>query len=183
MGEFSLLSLNTFGVPLYMGWNRLSRLASQLDRSPAMLICLQEVQQHAYLPLIQRGLTSYPHAISERHVYAPKGGLAIFSRLPVIQHRFEAFQDMGTWHSLSFPDWATHKGILSVHLEIDGLEVIVLNTHLNANYSGVWRRTNPSGANRAAPGAAIAPGNLRAPRRSPDHRVWRLQLSQALFLI
>ena len=143
MGEFSLLSLNTFGVPLYMGWSRLGRLARQLDCSPARLICLQEVQQHAYLPLIQRGLTSYPHAIYERHVYAPKGGLAIFSRLPVIQHRFEAFQDMGTWHSLSFPDWATHKGILSVHLEIDGLEVIVLNTHLNANYSGVWRRTNP----------------------------------------
>jgi endonuclease/exonuclease/phosphatase family metal-dependent hydrolase len=142
MGKFSLLSLNTFGVPLYMGWNRLDRLARQLDRSPAMLICLQEVQQHAYLSLIQRGLASYPYAISERHIYAPKGGLAIYSRLPVIRHRFEAYQDMGTWHSLSFPDWATHKGILSVNLEVDGLPIIVLNTHLNASYSGVWRRTN-----------------------------------------
>jgi endonuclease/exonuclease/phosphatase family metal-dependent hydrolase len=142
MGEFSLLSLNTFGVPLYMGWNRLGRLARQLECSSAMLICLQEVQQHAYLPLIQRCLASYPDAIYERHVYAPKGGLAIFSRLPVVQHRFEAYQDMGTWHSISFPDWATHKGILSVNLEVAGLPVIVLNTHLNANYSGVWRRAN-----------------------------------------
>jgi endonuclease/exonuclease/phosphatase family metal-dependent hydrolase len=143
MGEFSILSLNTFGTPLYLGWGRLRRLARQLDCLPDMVICLQEVQQNAYLPMIQRGLTSYPYSIYERHLYAPKGGLAIFSRLPVVQHRFEVYQDMGTWHSISFPDWATYKGILSVNLEIERLPIIVLNTHLNANYYGVWQRANP----------------------------------------
>jgi endonuclease/exonuclease/phosphatase family metal-dependent hydrolase len=143
MGEFSLLSLNTFGVPLYVGWKRLGRLARELNRLSVMTICLQEIQQNAYIPMIQRGLTSYPHHISERYLYAPKGGLAVFSRLPIIQYHFEVYQDMGSWHSISFPDWATYKGILSVNLDVDGLQIIVLNTHLNANYYGVWHRANP----------------------------------------
>ena len=143
MGEFSLLSLNTFGVPFYLSWSRLRRLAGELNRSAVTTICLQEIQQNAYMPMIRRGLTSYPYCISERHIYAPKGGLATFSRLPVAQHRFEVYQDMGTWYSISFPDWATYKGILSVNLEVEGVPVIVLNTHMNANYGGVWQRVNP----------------------------------------
>jgi endonuclease/exonuclease/phosphatase family metal-dependent hydrolase len=143
MGEFSVLSLNTFGVPLYVGWKRLSRLSLELNRLSVMTICLQEIQQNAYMPMIQRGLASYPYHISERHLYAPKGGLGIFSRLPILQYHFEVYQDMGTWHSISFPDWATYKGILSVNLDVDGLQIIVLNTHMNANYYGVWQRANP----------------------------------------
>jgi endonuclease/exonuclease/phosphatase family metal-dependent hydrolase len=143
MGEFSLLSLNTFGIPFYLGWGRLSRLTRVLDSLSVTAICLQEVQQNAYAPLIQRGLISYPHTIYERHSYAPKGGLAVFSRLPFAQHHFEVYQDRGNWLSISFADWALYKGILSVHFEVDGLPIIVLNTHMNANYSGVWHRANP----------------------------------------
>jgi len=180
MGEFSLLSLNTFGVPFYLGWGRLSRLSGVLNRLPVMVICLQEIQQSAYMPMIQRGLSAYPYSIYERHVYAPKGGLATFSRLPVVRHYFEAYQDMGTWHSLSFPDWATYKGFLSINLEVEGMPIIVLNTHLNANYSGVWRGTNPLArieqhqvqqlhqAIHALPEAAlvIACGDFNFPRNS-----------------
>lgn len=143
MGEFSLLSLNTFGTPLYLGWGRLRRLSRLLDRSPAMVICLQEVQQNAYASMIQRNLISYPHFFYERHIYAPKGGLAIFSRVPFVHHHFEAYQARGAWYNISFPDWATYKGILSVNLEVEGLPVIVLNTHMNANYFGTWQRANP----------------------------------------
>jgi endonuclease/exonuclease/phosphatase family metal-dependent hydrolase len=143
MGEFSLLSVNTFGIPFYLGWGRLKRLARELDSSNVSVICLQEVQQNAYTPMIRRNLTTYPNSIYVKHLYAPKGGLAIFSRLPVIRHRFEVYQVMGTWHSISFADWATHKGILSVNLEVQGMPVFVLNTHMNANYGGVWKRLNP----------------------------------------
>jgi len=72
MGEFSLLSLNTFGIPFYLGWGRLSRLTRELDRLHVTAICLQEIQQNAYAHLIQRGLTSYPHSAYERYRYAPK---------------------------------------------------------------------------------------------------------------
>ena len=143
MSEFSLLSLNTFGIPFYLGWGRLVRLTRELDRLRVTAICLQEVQQNAYAPLVQRGLASYPHHIFERHRYAPKGGLAVFSRLPLAHHRFDVYQDRGAWHSISFADWALYKGILSVHLAVDDLQIIVLNTHLNANYTGAWHRENP----------------------------------------
>jgi len=143
MSEFSLLSLNTFGLPFYLGWGRLKRLTRVLDRLSVTAICLQEVQQNAYAPLVRRGLTTYPHHIFERHRYAPKGGLAVFSRLSLARHRFEVYQDRGAWYSLSFADWALYKGILSVHLEVDGQLVVVLNTHMNANYSGIWHRGNP----------------------------------------
>jgi endonuclease/exonuclease/phosphatase family metal-dependent hydrolase len=143
MGDFSLLSLNTFGIPFYLGWGRLSRLTRLLDSLPVAAICLQEVQQNSYAPLLQRGLTSYPHTIYERHHYAPKGGLAVFSRLPLVQHQFEVYQERGTWLSIGFADWALYKGILSVNLEVDGLPITVMNTHMNANYSGIWHRANP----------------------------------------
>lgn len=143
MSEFSLLSLNTFGIPFYLGWSRLARLARQLDRSQVTAICLQEVQQNAYAPLVRRNLTAYPHHIFERHRYAPKGGLAVFSHLPITRHRFDVYQDRGAWHSISIADWALYKGILSIHLNLDGQSIVVLNTHMNANYSGVWLRENP----------------------------------------
>lgn len=142
MSEFSLLSLNTFGLPFYLGWERLGRLTRYLDVLPVTAICLQEIQQNAYAHLIQRGLPSYPHAAYERHHYAPKGGLAIFSRLPATDQRFEVYSDRGAWHSISFADWALHKGIQSVSFDVEGTPITVLNTHLNANYSGNWRSSN-----------------------------------------
>jgi endonuclease/exonuclease/phosphatase family metal-dependent hydrolase len=142
MAVFSLLSLNTFGIPFYLGLGRLRRLAGVLDSTPVNLVCLQEVQQNAYAPLIERRLSSFPYHAYERHRYAPKGGLAVFSRLPITQFQFEVYQERGNWHSISFADWALYKGILSVHLEVDGLQVLVLNTHLNANYGGVWNQVN-----------------------------------------
>jgi endonuclease/exonuclease/phosphatase family metal-dependent hydrolase len=142
MGEFSLLSLNTFGLPWYLGWERLGRMARQLNRLSVTTICLQELQQNAYAALFQRTLASYPHHAYEPHHYAPKGGLGIYSRLPLTDRRFEVYQDRGTWHSLSIADWATYKGMLVVSSEISGMSVFVINTHMNANYLGVWHPSN-----------------------------------------
>jgi endonuclease/exonuclease/phosphatase family metal-dependent hydrolase len=142
MGEFSLLSLNTFGLPLYLGWGRLRRMAGELNRLPVTAICLQEVAQNAYVSLIQRGLADYPHQLSERHHYAPKGGLALFSRLPFAGQRFEVYQDRGAWHSISSIERAQQKGIQLASYEIENLSVFVLNTHMNANYFGVWHPAN-----------------------------------------
>jgi endonuclease/exonuclease/phosphatase family metal-dependent hydrolase len=180
MGEFSLLSLNTFGLPFYLGWDRLGRMAQQLNRLAVTAICLQELQQNAYARLFQRSLSDYPHAAFERHHYAPKGGLGIYSRLPFIDRRFEVYQERGAWHSLSLADWATYKGLLMAQFEICGLPVCVINTHLNANYLGVWHPSNRltrilqhqvgqvSQAVRSLPGEAlvILCGDFNFPRDS-----------------
>jgi len=141
--EFSLISLNTFGIPFFLSLGRLKRLASELEQLDPTVICLQEIQQNAYAPLLVRCLPSYPQRAIFPHVYAPKGGLGTFSRVPLIQHRFEPYLDRGLRFFITFADWALFKGVLIVHLQINGVDVFVLNTHLNANYSGDWHSKNP----------------------------------------
>ena len=141
--EFSLLSLNTFGLPLFLGWWRLERLASELDNTGATIICLQEIQQNAYAPLLARSLKTYPHRAVYPYIYAPKGGLGIYSRLPLTRQRFEVYEDRGLRWLVTFSDWALYKGALIAGLKVQELEIIMLNTHLNANYTGNWNRKNP----------------------------------------
>ena len=141
--EFSLLCLNTFGIPFFLSWERLARLASELEQLGPLVICLQEIQQNAYGHLLARHLAAYPHRAIFPHVYAPKGGLGIFSRAALIQKRFEPYLDRGLRFLITFADWALFKGVLVVYLQIDGVDIFVLNTHLNANYSGDWHHKNP----------------------------------------
>ncbi len=139
----SLLSLNTFGVPFFLSWGRLTRLANELEQLGTKVICLQEIQQNAYASHLVNHLPAYPHRAIFPYLYAPKGGLGTFSRLPLNGQRFELYQDRGLRWLITFSDWALYKGILVTHLQIQGLDVFILNTHMNANYSGDWRRQNP----------------------------------------
>ena len=141
--EFTLLSLNTFGIPFFLSWGRLIRLAGELERLDSTVICLQEIQQNAYAPLLVRHLPAYPHRAVFPHVYAPKGGLGIFSCIPLIQQCFEPYLDRGLRFFITFADWALFKGVLIVNLQIEGINIFVLNTHMNANYSGDWHPKNP----------------------------------------
>ncbi len=136
--EFSLLSLNTFGLPLFLGFGRLARLMRQLNHSPAQILCLQEIQQNAYLPLLARGLPSFRHHAYERNRFAPKGGLYTAGRVSFHDTQFIAYQNRGRMVSLGVADWALNKGVLMSHADIAGQRVTMMNTHLHANYAGNW---------------------------------------------
>lgn len=141
--ELSLLSLNTFGTPFYLGWGRLARLAEKLEGLGPKVICLQEIQQNDYISLLARRLSTYPYRAFFPYIVAPKGGLGTFSRLPINGQQFELYQDRGLRWLITFSDWGLFKGVLAAHLALDGLEVFILNTHMNANYTGDWRPQNP----------------------------------------
>lgn len=138
MSEFSMLSLNTFGLPFFLGFGRLARLMRQLNHSPANVLCFQEIQQNSYLPLLKRGLTDYSHHIFERNRFAPKGGLYTASRVTLNAHQFIPYQNRGRMFSLGVADWALNKGVLLSQTQIGARRVIVMNTHLHANYAGNW---------------------------------------------
>ena len=144
MTSFSLLSLNTFGVPFYLSLGRIKRLALELNRLAPSLICLQEIQQNAYLPLLQHYLTAYSHLAYFRNRFAPKGGLftASISTYPIVKHSFFPFPNQGHLLSIGFSDWALNKGVLMTNLEVDKRCFVVMNTHLQANYLGDWRLSN-----------------------------------------
>lgn len=140
MGEFSLLTLNTFGLPLFLGWWRLARLMKQLDQYGAAVLCFQEIQQNAYVPLLERGLPDYQYYAYESNWFAPKGGLFTAAREPMEQSGFIAYENRGRPFSAGFADWALNKGVLMTRVQVQGRHIVVMNTHLHANYAGNWTR-------------------------------------------
>ena len=65
-----------------------------------------------------------------------------FSRPPINRQQFELYKDRGLRLLITISDWALQKGMLVSHLQVGELEIVIVNTHLNANYSGDWRREN-----------------------------------------
>jgi exonuclease III len=142
--SLSVLSLNTFGIPFYLSTWRIRPLASLLNRLGPTVICLQEVQQNAYLPELQRGLKGYSSFAFFRNLFAPKGGLftASASCCQVVGSEFFPFPNQGKPISLGFSDWWLNKGVLVVSMEVGGRAFVVMNTHLQANYMGDWQPSN-----------------------------------------
>jgi endonuclease/exonuclease/phosphatase family metal-dependent hydrolase len=144
LDSFSILSLNTFGVPFYLSLNRIRRLSGELNRLAPNLLCLQEIQQNAYLPRLQEGLSSYPNFAFSRNRFAPQGGLFTASTrdCKMISSSFLPFPNQGQPLSIGFSDWALNKGVLITILESHERGFVILNTHLQANYLADWRLSN-----------------------------------------
>ena len=142
MKTFSLISLNCFGVPTPTTRRRLLTLAGELNRREATVVCLQEIQSHNYRRLLIRACERYPSHAYVPFMHAPKGGLLTFARAPIEHVHFTLYRDRGRWYTPAIADWILHKGALVTNLTLDGVPIAVFNTHLTANYSGDWRRSN-----------------------------------------
>ena len=138
--SFSLLSLNCFGTPVPTTRRRLLALASQLERSNLQVICLQEVQSFVYQKLLTQACASYPYQAYEPYLHCPKGGLVTLSRVPLATQRFELYTEQGRWYLPTVMDKILQKGMLMTSLYWAGIPVVIINTHLLANYNGDWER-------------------------------------------
>jgi endonuclease/exonuclease/phosphatase family metal-dependent hydrolase len=144
MGRFSLLTLNSYGVPGISTAARLNRIAQALNEADYGVVCLQEVQSHRYRRLFQRACaTCYPSQAYQDFVHAPKGGLLTLSRTPIISQEYRLFKERGLWYTPALMDWILHKGVLLIRTIIEKLPVVILNTHLTANYTGNWAKGRP----------------------------------------
>lgn len=117
-------------------------LGSALNDLDADIVCLQEVQTNTYRRLLIETCRTYPYHSYEPFVHAPKGGLLTLSRHPIQRTRFVLYDVRGLWYTPALADWILHKGVLFTHTQIGDLAVTVMNTHLTANYTGDWSRTN-----------------------------------------
>jgi endonuclease/exonuclease/phosphatase (EEP) superfamily protein YafD len=138
--SLELLSLNCFGAPVPTTRRRLRALAHHLEQSSLQIVCLQEVQLFTYKNLLFRALVSYPFQAHEPHLHCPKGGLVTLSRTPLVTQYFETFVEQGRWYLPTAMDRFLQKGMQISTLYWGDVPVVVINTHILANYSGDWER-------------------------------------------
>src|SRR5262245_31221947 len=137
MPTFTLLTFNCLGAPGVGTRRRLLTLARELEGAPYDVVCLQEVQSQIYRRLLVHACGSYT-SIYAPYIYAPRGGLLTLALRPIIGNQFTPYRERGRLHSPAIVDWPLHKGVLRTSLAVEDLTVVVLSTHLNANYSGNW---------------------------------------------
>ena len=138
--SLSLLTLNCFGTPVPRARRRLRALARQLEHSTIQLVCLQEVQLVFFQRLLIQACASYPFEAFEPHLHSPKGGLVTLSRMPLATQLFETYTEQGRWYLPTAMDRFLRKGMLISSLHWGSTPVVVINTHVIANYNGDWER-------------------------------------------
>lgn len=142
MAEFSLVTYNCFGAPTPRARRRLLALAHELNRRAESVVLLQEVQANIYRRLLIEASTGYPFSSYEPFIYAPKGGLLTLAQLPIERREFILYRAREIVRPPAMMDWALHKGVLLVRTAVAGVPVVLLNTHLSANYSVNWNQGN-----------------------------------------
>jgi len=138
--SFSLLTLNCFGGYLPHTRRRLLALAHELERRADQVVCLQEIQLNRYLRLLSKACVSFPHQVYEPYFQCPKGGLLTLARTPIKSRQFISYTERGLWYTPMIMDKILYKGMLVTSIEWEQIPLIVINTHLLANYIGDWER-------------------------------------------
>lgn len=138
--SFSLLTLNCFGLWLPNTRRRLLALAKELEGSSYQVVCLQEIQLHRYRKVLVEGCASYSYAVFEPYIHCPKGGLLTLSRLPLTSSFFQPYEERGLWYTPMLLDRLFFKGMLITKLTWANNPIVIINTHLLANFAGDWER-------------------------------------------
>jgi endonuclease/exonuclease/phosphatase (EEP) superfamily protein YafD len=138
--SFSLMTLNCFGGYLPYTSRRLLALARELECSSSQVVCLQEIQLNRYQRLLARACMSFPYSFHEPYFHCPKGGLLTLSRIPITDKSFEPYVERGLWYTPMIMDKLLYKGMLIHNLIWAGISMVIINTHVLANYVGDWER-------------------------------------------
>lgn len=129
--SLSLLTFNTLGTPLFAPMIKLryERFSKLLNEGNYDILCLQEVTTYYHLSLLKKNLTKYPYRAYKKFLYGPKGGIVIFSKVPLENVRYDSFTALG---SLTMYTQLVRNGILSC--TVKDLPVRILNTHLITDF-------------------------------------------------
>src|SRR4051812_31083694 len=101
--QFSFLTFNTLGTPI-LSPNlraRYHKIAKMLNDSHVDIVCLQEVQTYYHVHVLKKFMRSYPYVLFNKNFVGPKGGLAIFSKIPLETHQFFTYTNLGDLHNFT----------------------------------------------------------------------------------
>jgi endonuclease/exonuclease/phosphatase family metal-dependent hydrolase len=141
MTRFRVLTFNC----LFRGAarERLDAVARLLDKSDIDLLCLQEVTQRRNVRLLESRLASYgPADYRPLAGVAVKGGLVNLGRGPIERSSYEVFKERGPRWTLGWADRLLAKGFLTSSTRLDGAAIVIVNTHVLANYDEDWAPGN-----------------------------------------
>ena len=117
---------------------RLRAIGRELSPIGADLICLQEVVWRSRIELL-----GWPHSIVRRTIGpAVAGGLVTLSTAPIEATSYEVYRQHGLWRTLGAADRLWRKGFLVSWLQHASRPLVMINTHLLANYDEDWSPTN-----------------------------------------
>ena len=147
--QLKVVSFNIWDLPYWFVKNRRQRIlliAEYLQRLDAEIVCLQESfdVHHRRLLYEHLGLERYyaSGGFEETRkaplaVFDTTGGLVIFSKFPIIQHKFVPFNQF----TLSLVERIGRKGVLEATIETPYGVMLVLNTHLHMGKNFFARNT------------------------------------------
>jgi endonuclease/exonuclease/phosphatase family metal-dependent hydrolase len=121
---------------------RLDAIGPLLDETGVDFVCLQEVTRRRSIALLEGHLGTYQPAVFRPYGIAVMGGLVSFARRPIEGSSYEVFRGRGPHWTLGWADRLLRKGFQTTWLRIDALPLIVINTHLLANYDEDWAPDN-----------------------------------------
>lgn len=136
------ISYNTWGLPIslqgHQQWDRFRRMPDTLMDSSADILCLQETFHPVLRNAIVQKLRSEYYFSGDYRCNLPfagllkkdcQGGLMTFSKFPVLS---EVFFEFPEYHGISIVEKIGSKGFLWTIIDMNGLNINVLNTHLYA---------------------------------------------------
>ena len=147
---FSLLTFNCFGGLNWTTPRRLRSLMRELQELRPSVVCLQEVQSNLALRLLLRLAEGYPGHAYLPGLSAPLGSLLVLARTALRSPHFTRYANQGAWLGPTVMDQLTKKGMLLSRAQQGDQSIIVINTHLVANYMANWRRDSRAARDQAS---------------------------------
>lgn len=148
--QFSLISFNTFAAPFFAHKiirsmfrtrvrERLRIVAENLKKENPDIIFFQELFTYFNLKFVTKLLPDYA-VLYKPFIYGPRGGLVIFSKIPIRTIQYIDFEVKGSLWNRSLTGPITKKGLLVAYCQ--SLPLILINTHLTQNSDHDWSDDN-----------------------------------------
>ena len=137
---------------------RLRRLGREIVELDPDLILLQELFLARHLGIVREALKDWPHAFfGPRTLRRHAGGLAIFSRYPLMGAKYFQYREQGSWIRYSALAKFSGKGYMAAKLKLPrGANCKLVHTHMLADY----RRPTKTRAGRRDPYTVFQHGQV-----------------------
>ncbi len=119
--------------------DRLQIVAENLKKENPDVILLQELFTYLHLRFLRQLLPPY-QLFYQPFIYGPRGGLVIFSKMPIKKIQYIDFEVKGSLWNKSLTGPITKKGMLIAHCQ--SLPLTLINTHLTQNSDHDWSDHN-----------------------------------------